>query len=496
MLKAMKSRFLSGKKSIYILVIVLIVHCTFNIDNCICQTQFQWTIGGTGSDAAYSIIQTTDGGYVMAGSTGSFGAGNDDMYIVKFDANGTLQWSKTVGGTGNDYCISIIQTTNGGYVVAGFTKSFGAGNYDFYIGKLDGSGTLQWSKTIGGVWDDYARSIIQTTDGGYAMAGYTASFGMSLDIYIVKLDASGNLQWTRTLGGTGADYCWSMIQTTDGGYTVAGHTSSFGAGNYDFYIGKLDSSGTLQWTRTLGGTSADYCWSIIQTTDGGYSMAGHTESFGAVSGNIYILKLDGSANIQWSKTIGATATDIASSNIQTTDGGYAVAGHTNSFGVGSYDIYLVKLDANGNTCGNSSSPSSISGTGGTTNNPTSTVNSPTPTVITPTPSIATGGTHTILCYTGIQPISNGIPDLYKLEQNYPNTFNPSTNIRFDLPKSGSVKLVVFDALGREVATLVNEKLAPGTYEVDWNGSGYASGVYFYKLMTGDYVDIKKMLLVK
>jgi hypothetical protein len=461
----------------------------------------QWsrTVGGTGYESVSSIIQTTDGGYAVAGYTSSFGAGSNDMYIVKLDANGTLQWSRTAGGTGGDLAWSIIQTTDGGYAVAGQTNSFGAGSYDMYIVKLNASGSLQWSKTVGGTNYEEARSIIQTTDGGYAVAGYTRSFGAGNDdMYILKLDASGSLQWSRTVGGTNYDYAFSIIQTTDGGYAAAGYTNSFGAGNDDMYIVKLDGSGSLQWSRTVGGTYEDYALSIIQTTDGGYAAAGYTVSFGAGSNDMYIVKLDGSGAVQWSRTVGGTGTDYASSIIQTTDGEYAAAGWTYSFGVGAgyTDMYIVKLDASGNTCGNSTSPASISGAGGTSTNPSPIVTTPASTVTTPSPTTSTGGTLTTICVIGIQPISNEIPSDFKLEQNYPNPFNNSSKFLVRISKLSRVKISVYDMLGREVGALVNEELKPGVYEVEFDGTNYPSGVYFYQLSAGEFRETKKMVLIK
>jgi hypothetical protein len=307
------------------------------------------TIGGSGLEGAFSIIQTTDGGYAVAGYTASFGAGGDDVYVVKLDGSGNLQWTRTIGSVYIDGGYSIIQTTDGGYAVAGETNSFGAGNADVYVEKLDGSGNIQWTRTIGGSGDDYGYSIIQTTDGGYAVAGSTTSFGAgNEDVYVVKLNGSGNIQWTRTIGGSGEEEGFSIIQTTDGGYAVAGYTSSFGAGFWDVYVVKLDGSGNLQWTRTIGSVYIDGGNSIIQTTDGGYAVAGSTTSFGAGNADVYVVKLDGSGNLQWTRTIGGSNWDGGNSIIQTTDGGYAVAGYTESFGAGNEDVYVVKLDSSGN----------------------------------------------------------------------------------------------------------------------------------------------------
>ncbi len=243
-------------------------------------------------------MQTADGGYAVAGWTGSFGAGEYDVYVVKLDEDGNLQWTRTIGGSVYDEGRSIIQTTDGGYAVAGWTGSFGAGGADVYVVKLDGGGNLQWTRTIGGSKDDEGVSIIQTSDGGYAVAGWTGSFGAGgADVYVVKLDEDGNVQWTRTIGGSGYDLGWSIIQTSDGGYAVAGSTMSFRAGWVDVYVVKLDGSGTVQWTRTIGGSSREEGNSIIQTSDGGYAVAGRTMSFGAGGEDVYVVKLDEDGNV-------------------------------------------------------------------------------------------------------------------------------------------------------------------------------------------------------
>lgn len=242
-------------------------------------------------------------------------------------------------------------------------------------------------------------------------------------------------QWQLTIGGTNNDFAYSIIQTTDGGYAVAGYSWSFGADSADMYIVKLDANGTLEWTRTVGGGGVDAAFSIIQTTDGGFAVAGCTHSFGAVYYDMYIVKLNSSNTLEWSRTVGGTIDDFASPIIQTTDGGYVVAGCTDSFGAGEEDMYIVKLDGSGNTCGNFTSPSSISGSGGTLGTPASIVNSPTSTITTPSSTTSTGGTLTTICLVDIQPISKGIPDSYKLFQNYPNPFNPKTKIKFEIPQT-------------------------------------------------------------
>ena len=202
------------------------------------------TFGGRDDDGAESLIQTTDSGYVVAGETSSKGAGEKDLWVIKLDHQGDMIWDRTYGGINNDWANSLIQTTNGGYAVAGLTGSKGAGKSDFWVIKLDSQGDMIWDRTFRGSDIDGAYSLIQTTDGGYTVAGWTSSKGAGkLDFWVIKLDHQGNTIWDRTYGGNGYDWAESLIQTTDGGYVVAGFTSSKGAGGYDFWVIKLDVQG-------------------------------------------------------------------------------------------------------------------------------------------------------------------------------------------------------------------------------------------------------------
>ncbi|ACK42564.1 lipoprotein [Dictyoglomus turgidum] len=333
--------------SVFLIFSLLISGCAPKKDTTPPQQVWQKTYGGSSSDYAYSIQQTSDGGYIVAGYTWSFGAGNRDFYIIKLDSNGNKVWEKTYGGSNDDWARSIQQTSDGGYIVVGGTYSFGAGYADFYIIKLDSNGDKVWEKTYGGSENDVARSIQQTSDGGYIVAGGTSSFGAGGDFYIIKLDSNGNKVWEKTYGGSDDDWASSIQQTSDGGYIVAGGTYSFGAGSADFYIIKLDSNGDKVWEKTYGGSSWDRASSIQQTTDGGYIVAGYTNSFGAGNGDFYIIKLDSNGDKVWEKTYGGSSYDEAYSIQQTSDGGYIVAGYTESFGAGYSDFYIIKLDSNG-----------------------------------------------------------------------------------------------------------------------------------------------------
>jgi predicted secreted protein len=307
------------------------------------------TYGGTSGDYAQALVQTSDGGYALAGMTESFGAGPSDCWLVKTDASGNMQWNKTYGGTGSDYATAMEQTADGGYALAGITDSFGTGHSDFWLVKTDASGNAQWNKTYGGTGGDEAYALVQTNDDGYALAGRTGSFGGGgNDFWLVKTDASGTMEWNRTYGGTSYDLAYDLVQTSDGGYALAGETTSFGAGNNDAWLVRTDASGNMMWNRTYGGTNEDGATALVETSDGGYALAGRTTSYGAGTADFWLVKTDASGNAQWNKTYGGTSSDEATALVETSDGGYALAGYTNSFSAGNNDFWLVKTDAAGN----------------------------------------------------------------------------------------------------------------------------------------------------
>jgi predicted secreted protein len=312
------------------------------------------TYGGTGYENARCMIQTSDGGYALAGDTESFGAGNKDFWLVKTDGSGNMNWNQTYGGNRAEIAFSVVETSDGGYALAGRTMSFGAVMADYCLVKVGASGNQEWRRRYGGTGVEAAQSVVETSDGGYAMAGFTDSFGAGgEDFWLVKVDSSGNHEWNKTYGGPLADSASFLVETDDGGYVLAGYTESFGAGGEDFWLVKVDSSGNHEWNKTYGGAGAEVLWSVVETSDGGYAMAGYTESFGAGDRDFWLVKVDSSGNHEWNKTYGGAGVDPAHSLVETSvveagDGGYALAGFTVSFGAGGQDGWLIKTDANGN----------------------------------------------------------------------------------------------------------------------------------------------------
>lgn len=341
---------------------------------------WQNSFGGSGMDHARSVIQTSDGGFIIFGISISNDGditnnkGGIDYWIVKLDANGILIWEKSFGGSSYDYGTEIQETNDGGFILCGYSNSNNGdvtgnhGNYDYWIVKLNILGEIVWQKSLGGSLIDQALSIKQTMDDGYIIAGATrssngdATFNNgSDDCWIVKLDSSGNLIWQKSFGGYGQDFAYDIIQTSDGGYVFVGYSSNISGdvtanhGNKDCWIVKLDSTGMLIWQNSFGGSMDDFATKIIQTQDGNYVMSAYSYSNNGDLNNNYgqedfwVIKVSNSGNIIWQKSFGGSGLDQAYSVEQTSDAGFVVAGTSTSNdgdisgNHGSTDFCLIKL---------------------------------------------------------------------------------------------------------------------------------------------------------
>ena len=303
-------------------------------------------------DFGKSIQQTTDGGYVIAGYVNGFGMGGGNAYLLKVDNNGEEQWSQIF-----DFGIAeaVQQTTDGGYIITGYDSS------DIYLLKTDENGEQQWSQTFEESFNDRAMFVQQTTDGGYIMTGCTSvinSLGnATTDIYLAKINANGEQQWSQIFGGPGNDKAHCVQQTTDGGYIITGEdeediynpANDFWVANTDVYLIKTNELGQEEWAQRFGEAGNDGGRSVQQTSDGGYIIAGYVAPGENQNSNIYLLKTNDNGEEQWSQTFGGAGDETAQSVQQTSDGGYIIAAHTSTTNNISNGVYLIKTDAQGNT---------------------------------------------------------------------------------------------------------------------------------------------------
>ena len=308
------------------------------------------TYGGSERDVALSIVQTDDGGYAVCGFTRSKGNGNSDAWIIKLNEAGEIIWDRLFGRSLNDVANTIIQTKDGGYAVSGYTVFISMGEADLYILKLDEEGNKVWDKIFYGNNWDCAYNLIQTTNEEYLISGYTWSKGSGKsDAWLMKLNNAGNMIWNKTFGGSENDEAHSSIQTGEGDFVIAGKTQSKGEGKWDVWIIKLDEQGNIKWDKTFGGSDDDCAYAIIETNDDGYLFSGYTKSKGAGKEDVWVVKLDSEGNMLWDKTFGGLHEDIAKSMVQVENGNYVIAGETQSIGAGKWDAWIIKIDELGNS---------------------------------------------------------------------------------------------------------------------------------------------------
>jgi hypothetical protein len=337
------------KSKLQITAALLVALCAALVSfaDALAQEEWNQTYGGRKSDYGYSVEQTKDGGFIIAGRTYSTISGSSEGLIIKTDSQGIRQWHKVFGGSKSDYLQCIRQTADGGYIVVGKTYSFGQGECDVWLIKTDDAGNEVWSRTYGGAAADAGNSVWQTTDGGYIIAGKTYSYGAGqCDAWLIKTDVNGNALWNKLFGGIQQDSGRCVQQTTDGGYIIAGYTGSSGEGNWDSWLIKTNASGQQQWQVTSGGTGTDGSYSVQQTADGGYVTAGFKESVNT-GYDVYVIKVGSAGAPVWKQVIGGSKNDYGMSVRQTTDGGYIVTGYTYSIGAGEADVWLIKMDAKG-----------------------------------------------------------------------------------------------------------------------------------------------------
>jgi len=288
----------------------------------------------------YCVQQTYDSGYIAVGRGRSF-SDPGDVILVKIDCSGETLWTRTHGGDSRDVGWSVQQTSDSGFVIAGLTESFGAGGEDFYVMKTDSAGNSVWDSAYGGSAQDQGHSVRQTADGGYIVAGWTASFGAGLiDFYLIKIDPAGHVLWDSTYGGSSSERAFCVRQTFDGGYVAAGHRWVNGL---QVYLIKTDSTGHTLWDRLYGQGLYNDAWCIEQTYDSGYIMCGLTNFLDPQESDLYLIKTDPAGHIVWSRIFGGRWEEGGYWVEQTADSGYIAAGYSSSYDGRDADVYLVKV---------------------------------------------------------------------------------------------------------------------------------------------------------
>ena len=306
------------------------------------------TLGGNGHDYGYGIAIGADGALYVIGYTNSAGgAGGDDLLIAKYNADGTLAWKKTLGGTSYDYGWGIAVGADGALYVIGHIGSAGAVS-EVLVAKYSSTGVLDWTKTLGGTSYDHGQGIAVGADGALYVTGQTNSVGAGVeDVLVAKYNADGSLDWKKTLGGTSIDNSESIAVGADGAIYVTGYTNSVGAGGYDFLVAKYSATGVLDWTKTLGETGADLGRGIAVGADGAVYVAGRTNSATAGGYDVLLAKYNADGSLDWTKTLGETGDDYGQSIAIGTDGAVYVTGYTNSDSAGGNDLLVAKYSATG-----------------------------------------------------------------------------------------------------------------------------------------------------
>jgi len=464
------------------------------------QPDMDWNriFGGEGTDKLFSLqICSIPSGLLMAGYQQANPESNANMWLIRTEMDGLDPVEYIHAWDEDDVATACVQYW-AGYLVGGYTSSRGSGDTDFYLERmLAFGGYSQWIRTYGGYDSDVCNAILPTSDEGCVLAGETESFGAGFaDIWMLKVNYYGDSLWSRTFGGEDDDYCAALLPADDGGYYLAGSTESFGLGLRDFWLVKTNENGDSLWSDYYGGPGDDWCFSAQRTADGGLILAGYTNSFGTGHTDVWLVKTDENGVHQWNRTYnGRTPEDYDGAFCvqQTTDGGYIMAG-SSFYAPGQHsDIMVLRVDADGDSLWSLFYGGAGMDVGHAVQQ-------------------TSDGGFLVLCYLD-EPGQNAwlirlnpegapiderplfAPRQFALSV-FPNPFNPMATICFDLPRAMTARLRVFDATGRLVTTLANGWLVAGTHKLAFDGSLYPSGVYFARLQAGAYDRTEKLILLK
>ncbi len=488
------------------------------------DTLWTRTYGYDLDDKGFSVQQTSDGGFILAGQTTGAFTGSD-VYLLKIDSSGAVVQPRSFGGSCADGGCSVQPTSDGGYIITGYKQASPLDSLDVYLIKTDANLDTVWTRTFGGDGSDEGRSVRQTSDGGYIITGYT-SMGItddSIDVYLIKTDAAGDTAWTRTFGGPGSFEGQSVRQTSDGGYIITGYTSYGGTDSYNAMVMKTDPGGELNWTKYLGGNGNEAGFSVEQTNEGGYIISGFTDSYGAGNSDVWLVRLE-KANV-----VRVSLTPRAAPIIISAAGGVfefdaAITNNTTVFRtvdiwtqIHKVEAFVVPILSRANVplppafTIERSLGQQVPGLAPAGNYIYWAFAGDYPWVIVDSDSFsfvklgaegpgAMGSPEGWKCYgepfPGDNPCPASAPDDIELFPPRPNPFNAKTVASFEMRDASFLRLAVYDIAGREIAALAEGWYPAGRHQIVWDASNLPSGVYFARLTAGDFQRTRKVLLIK
>jgi hypothetical protein len=454
------------------------------------------TYGGLLSDGGRDVIQTSDNGYLIAGWTWSFGPGRSDIFLVKTNAYGDTLWTRAWGSLFSDHYPSIVELSDTTYVIA-YTRGLTTGNADIGLVRIDATGDTLWTRSYGSLTVDGCYDITRTIDSGLVLVGWTYAGAGGSDIYVIKTDMNGDTLWTRTYGGTEDDYGYSVQQTDDHGYIITGFTNSFSSGSYDIYTIKINENGGMLWSDVLGGSADDFGYGVQKTADSSYIVVGATWSFGIgtpLNSNVLIAKYHPSGDTAWTKVYGAYENERAYSIAQTIDSNFIITGYTDSYGNGADDVYLLKIDANSDTLWTATygGPDHDHGFSIIQDKDTSY------TITGSTLSFGAGDYDMFLLKTETD---HAIAERYRADKSvhgiylYPNPFSHTVEISWPSTDPGSM-IKIYDITGRMV-----KKFDKSLDKISWsgddqNGNALANGIFIIVCKGSSVCQARSVALIR
>jgi hypothetical protein len=456
--------------------------------------------GWDGYDQLYGATPTFDGGFAMNGySTTDADTIQGDQWVVKINASGDTLWTNTFGNFNRrDYGRDIIETYDSCLVILGHGRiADDVENYRIRLFKADSLGNTIWDKNYVSIDGYSTESIIETNDSGFAIVGWTDA----RDVFLFRADSLGDSLWSKTYGGSNNDIGYDVCQTDDGGFIIVGATESFGMGSYDMYIIKTDQNGDTLWTQTYGEVSFDEARAVTRTNDGDYLVAGYILN---TSYDVFLIKIQSDGDTLWTNSPSqADGNDVAYGISRTSDNGFLIAGKNYNLVDSKNNMYIMKVDLNGDsvwsyTCMSSTADEAHVAYEG--------VSGEVYLFGTRAPS-SSGSYRDYWVFAFANPLDVDeehvalLPTTVSISDNYPNPFNPSTTIDYNIPKRSHVTIEIFNILGRKVKTIVNEAKSAGSHTIRWDGtdahgSSVSTGIYLYRFQAGEFVQTKKMLLLK